>query len=253
MPAIVRPHLGMLGMEPIRAMLEYARMRFMEDDGASASGDGHAVVFFPGLGTDFRFTTPLIQHCKRAGFACHDWGRGINTGPEGNALEWLRDLAAEVAERVRDHQDTVSLVGWSLGGLYAREVAKIIPHRVRQVITIGSPIARVAHSTNVGWLYQWLHGAPVAVDRRLARSLRTPPPVPTTSIYSRSDGVVAWKACLEVDGPTTENIEVDSSHLGLVWHPEVLSIVAERLSQRAGAWAPRRKSYSSAMPQIQAA
>ena len=252
MRAIVRPHLGMLGMEPIRAMLEYARMRLMNDDGV-ASGDGHPVVFFPGLGTDFRFTTPLIQHCKRVGYVCHDWGRGINTGPAGNPLEWLRDLALETAHRVRDHQETVSLVGWSLGGLYAREVAKIIPHRVRQVITIGSPIARVAHSTNVGWLYQWLHGAPATVDRRLAKNLRTPPPVPTTSIYSRSDGVVAWKACLEAEGPMTENVEVDSSHLGLVWHPDVLAIVAERLSQTAGTWAPRRSSSSSATQQAKAA
>ena len=134
-----------------------------------------------------------------------------------------------------------------------KQVAKIIPHRVRQVITIGSPIARVAHSTNVGWLYQWLHGGPATMDRRLAKNLRTPPPVPTTSIYSRSDGVVAWKACLEAEGPMTENVEVDSSHLGLVWHPDVLAIVAERLSQTAGTWAPRRSSSSSATQQAKAA
>ena len=235
----------MLGIEPVRAMLEYARMRFMDDGGVSP-GDGHAVVFFPGLGTDVRFTTPIIQHCRRLGYACYDWGRGMNTGPAGNPTPWLRGLAGEIGAMVDKHRETVSLVGWSLGGLYAREIAKHIPNRVRQVITIGSPFASIADSTNVGWLYEWLAGAPAAVDQRLAKSLKTPPPVPTTSIYSRSDGVVAWKACLEVCGPRAENVEVDSSHLGLVWHPEVLRIVAERLAQRAGSWAPRERRQQEA-------
>jgi hypothetical protein len=136
------------------------------------------------------------------------------------------------------HKQRVTLIGWSLGGLYAREIAKAIPARVRQVITLGSPIANVAHSTNVGWLYEMPNGGTTTIDSRLAKTLQTPPPVPTTSIYSRSDGVVAWKACIARRGAFTENIEVNSSHLGLVWHPDVMSIVANRLAQREGSWTP---------------
>ena len=136
------------------------------------------------------------------------------------------------------HKERVTLIGWSLGGLYAREIAKVIPTRIRQVITLGSPLANVATSTHVGWLYEMLNGGTTTIDSRLAKTLRTPPPVPTTSIYSRSDGVVAWKACVAGRGAFTENIEVDSSHLGLVWHPDVMSIVANRLAQREGRWSP---------------
>jgi hypothetical protein len=235
--SLSRPHLGMLGIEPIRAMLEFARMHFM-DDGGHWAGDRHPIVLFPGLGADRRYMAPLTKFCERRGYVCYDWGRGTNTGPAGDISQWLRALSTELAATVSGHKQRVTLIGWSLGGLYAREVAKAIPTRVRQVITLGSPIANVAHSTNVGWLYEMLNGGTTTIDSQLARTLQTPPPVPTTSIYSRSDGVVAWKACVARRGAFTENIEVNSSHLGLVWHPEVMRIVANRLAQREGSWTP---------------
>jgi pimeloyl-ACP methyl ester carboxylesterase len=227
----------MLGIEPLRAMLEFARMHFM-DDGEDSIGDRHAVVLFPGLGADHRYMAPLAKYCERRGYACYDWGRGRNTGPTGDIAQWLSDLSTDIDAMVKGHRERVSLIGWSLGGLYAREVAKALPTRIRQVITLGTPFINVSGSTNVGWLYEMLNGGTVAIDPRLAKRLRTPPPVPTTSIYSRSDGVVAWKACVAGRGPLAENIEVDSSHLGLVWHPDVMSIVANRLAQREGNWTP---------------
>jgi alpha-beta hydrolase superfamily lysophospholipase len=225
----------MLGIEPLRAILEFARMHLMNHEDYS-EGDGHAVVLFPGLGADHRYMAPLAKHCERLGYVCYDWGRGANTGPTGSPGAWLLDLANDVAEMVRHHPEGVSLIGWSLGGLYAREIAKALPHRIRQVITLGSPFANVSGSTNVGWLYEMVNGGSTAISRRFAKTLTMPPPVPTTSIYSRSDGVVAWEACVAGPGPLAENIEVDSSHLGLVWHPDVLRIVADRLGQREGTW-----------------
>jgi pimeloyl-ACP methyl ester carboxylesterase len=140
----------------------------------------------------------------------------------------------------------VTLIGWSLGGLYAREIAKALPHRVRQVITLGTPFARIANSTNVQWLFELLSGTSAAVDTALARRLAAAPPVPTTSIYSRSDGVVAWQACVAKPSPLAENVEVESSHLGLIWHPDVLRIVADRLAQPPGDWRPWRDAQLAA-------
>ena len=234
---LTRPHLGMFALEPLRAALEFARLQFTSEE-APASGDGHAVVLFPGLAADHRAMAPLAKHCERLGYVTHDWGRGYNTGPAGKPLAWLRELAAEVADALPADPKSISLIGWSLGGLYAREIAKAMPERVRQVITLGTPFARLADSTNVQWLFELLNGSRSAVDASLARTLRTPLPVPTTSIYSRSDGVVAWQACVGKPGPHSENIEVESSHLGLVWHPDVLRIVGDRLAQRPGHWQP---------------
>ena len=150
----------------------------------------------------------------------------------------MRELSLDIARIIKPHPDGVSLIGWSLGGLYAREVAKSLSADVRQVITLGSPFADVSGSTNIGWLFELLSGGPIAVDEQFSAMLKTPPPVPTTSIYSRSDGVVGWQACVLDAGAHAENIEVDSSHLGLVWHPDVLRIVADRLAQRRRKWKP---------------
>ncbi|MET0382376.1 MAG: alpha/beta hydrolase, partial [Burkholderiaceae bacterium] len=127
-------------------------------------------------------------------------------------------------------------VGWSLGGIYAREIAKMLPNAVRQVVTLGTPFAGNGDENNVAWLYKLLNGSAPVVDARLAQRLRTTPPVPTTSIYSRSDGVVAWQTCLLDRSLEAENVEVEGSHIGLPWNPQVLHIVADRLRQPEGAW-----------------
>jgi len=233
------PHLGLFVIEPVRAIVEYARAHW-EPLGGRSVGDGHAVVLFPGLGADHNYMSALARHCTRLGYATHHWGRGRNTGPAGSSTkDWLRALADDIEGLVSSHRESMTLIGWSLGGLYAREVAKALPGRVRQVITLGTPSANLAESTNAGWLYEKLSGGSTSVSRDLAVSLKQPPPVPTTSIYSRSDGVVAWEACQIAVGPSAENIEVESSHLGLVWHPEVWKIIADRLSQVEGEWSPR--------------
>jgi hypothetical protein len=235
---IESPHIGMLALEPLRALLEFARLQLTDATASSADGDGHAVVLFPGLGADHRFMDPLARHCERLGYDVLHWGRGRNTGPDGDAVTWLHALGHEIDALIPARHDSATLIGWSLGGLYAREIAKAMPKRVRQVITLGTPFARIANSTNVQWLYEFLSGASAPVDAAFARRLAAPPPVPTTSIYSRSDGVVAWQACVGRPSPLAENIEVESSHLGLIWHPDVLRIVSDRLAQRPGKWKP---------------
>ena len=232
------PPLTLLAREPVRAALEYARMRFMPRD-ALPTGDGHPVVVFPGLGADHRAVAPLVRHCAALGYAAYDWGRGLNRGPNGDVQRWLDRLTGHVRRLIARHDTTATLIGWSLGGIYAREIAKRTDG-IRQVIAIGAPFAGTPAQTNAVWLYRLLSGQAPIVHRDLARRLRAPPPVPVTSIYSRSDGVVAWQACREIRSRRTENIEVDSSHLGLVCHRDVHAIIADRLAQPDGAWRPWR-------------
>ena len=229
------PSLGLLGMEPLRACFEYAGMHLM-DRSLLPAGDGHPVVFFPGLATDRRAIAPLRNCCERLGYSVYDWELGFNTGPQGLIDEWLQGLVRHVEAVSAEHGRPASLVGWSLGGIYAREIAKMAPASVRQVVTLGTPFASTGQETNVGWLYNALNGSPPALDAALSMRLRTTPVVPTTSVYSRSDGVVSWKACLLRPTRRAENIEVDGSHIGLPWNPKVIRVVADRLAQAEGAW-----------------
>jgi pimeloyl-ACP methyl ester carboxylesterase len=230
------PPLSLLGLEPVRAALEYLGARLMDRSGLPP-GDGHAVLLFPGLAANETCLKPLAALCSELGYEACDWGRGFNTGPGEHIDEWLVELADEVEQVARRRQRSVSLIGWSLGGLYVREIARLRPGIVRQVITLGSPFAGDGDATNVGWLYRMLSGQPSTLDPALAARLRSTPPVPTTSIYSRSDGVVAWQACIDpCEHDRAENLEVEASHIGLVWHPGVWRIVADRLGQREGAW-----------------
>ena len=233
------PSLALTSFEAARAAIEYAGMRLM-DKSTLPQGDGHPVVLFPGLASDQHAIRPLKEFCQRLGYDAFDWGRGFNTGPKGNPDRWLDALADEVLARVPGHAERISLIGWSLGGIYAREVAKRLGTRARQVITIGTPFAGTSDQTRAGLVYRLLNGGrePV-IDQAMQRRLRVAPPVPTTSIYSRTDGVVAWQACIqEGSSPQIENIEVTGSHCGLGWNAEVYRVVADRLRQPHGRWRP---------------
>ena len=233
-----RPSLSLLGSEPIRAAIEFVSYQF-SGPSAPAQGDGHAVILFPGLGSDGTPLIPLRNHCRALGYHAVDWGRGFNTGPSGSVDAWLGELSDHVDDLIGDHHQSASLVGWSLGGLYARELGKRLSSRVRQVITIGTPFNGAADHTNVGWLYKLLNGSAPKPDGELLSRLRTPPPVPTTSIYSRTDGVVAWQSCVHArPARRVEDVEVSGSHIGMGWNSAVLAVVADRLRQKPGRWRP---------------
>ena len=238
---ISRPALTLLGTEPWRAALEFLAFKthdFTQEKPVSA-GDGHPVIIFPGLATDGAAVGPLRDYCESLGYNAIDWGKGYNTGPKGNTEAWLADLASHTAELLNGHHDTATLIGWSLGGLYAREVSKLLTSQVRQVITIGTPFNAEADYTNVGWLFRLLSGTSAAIDPVLSRRLRTPPPLPTTSIYSRSDGVVAWQTCCHAKpSRQVQDIEIRGSHIGMGWNPAVLQIVGDRLAQPPARWRP---------------
>lgn len=234
--SIQRPSLALLGAEPFRAAMEFAWHKIGRSD-ATKPGDGHPVVIFPGLGADGSSVATLRDHCRSLGYDAFDWGRGFNTGPKGDLDDWLHGLASQVDELLAGHTQQATLIGWSLGGLYAREVGKLMAPRIRQVITIGTPFNAEADHTNVGWLFRLLSGSSSAINPALSRRLRTPPPLRTTSIYSRSDGVVAWQTCRHgTRSSLVHDIEVGGSHIGMGWNRDVLAAVVDRLGQQAGPW-----------------
>jgi pimeloyl-ACP methyl ester carboxylesterase len=233
-----RPSLALLGAEPFRAAMEFARHRLGRAHDAQP-GDGHPVVIFPGLGARGGSVATLRAHCRSLGYDAFDWGQGFNTGPQGNLDAWLHALKSQVVDLLDGHAQPATLIGWSLGGIYAREIGKLMAQRVRQVITIGTPFNAEADHTNVGWLFRLLSGNSAAVEPALSQRLRTPPPLRTTSIYSKSDGVVAWQTCRhDKRSRLVHEIEVDGSHLGLGWNRDVLAAVADRLGQQVGPWRP---------------
>jgi pimeloyl-ACP methyl ester carboxylesterase len=198
------------------------------------AGDGHPVLVFPGLIASDVTTAPLRSFLEGRGYAAYGWDLGTNKGPQHGVLEACRKRVATIHKR---HKRKVSLIGWSLGGLYAREFAKEVPKQVRLVITLGTPFTGHPKATNAWRLYERVTGHKIGAPE-IHEPLRVPPPVPTTSIFSRSDGVVAWQCCIEKEGPMHENIEVEASHFGIGFSPLTWYAIADRLAQPEGKWRP---------------
>jgi pimeloyl-ACP methyl ester carboxylesterase len=230
------PPLALLAAEPLRALFDALGGHL----GSSPSpvGDGHPVIVYPGLAAGALATSHLRSFLKGCNFTVHDWESGVNTGHSGELDEWLGELVGRVHELQRRHGRKVSLVGWSLGGVYAREIARRAPDAVRQVITLATPFNSLRRGNHAGAMYRIFKPAGTRISRAVEARLRETPPVPTTSIYSKSDGIVAWRGCIERETGRSENIEVSASHLGMVSHPQVLRIIAERLAQPEGQWRP---------------
>jgi hypothetical protein len=201
-------------------------------------GDGHAVLLIPGFGADERLMRPLRTALLRLGYAAEDWGLGRNLGMRP-AIRTV--LAGKFESMATMSGRKVSIIGWSLGGVFARELARATPHQVRGVITLGSPINRRPDANNMMKLFRLANGGRAPrLDREGFERRRVAPPVPCTAIYSRGDGIVAWEACMEEAASNTRNVEVRGSHFGLVVNLEVLSVVARVLASDADELSDRR-------------
>ncbi len=219
-----------------RAPLEYAASVALSPWLRRAPrGDGHAVLVLPGLGANDISTAPMRRFLRSLGYAVYPWRQGFNLGPRTGVLEGCSQTLQALVERRGGKP--VSLVGWSLGGLYAREIAKMHPELTRCVVTLGTPFTGHPKATNAWRFYELASGQSVHDPEQLAQ-MRITPSVPTTSIFSRSDGIVAWRNSLNPDGPLSENIEVVASHIGLGVSPVALYALADRLAQDPAHWRP---------------
>ena len=209
---------------------------------AVGRGDRHPVLVLPGFTTSDSAMRPMRWFLRGQGYWVHGWGLGSNVGPTPEVVAGLTERLVSLHAR---HGVKVSLVGISLGGIFARELARLHPAAVRQVITLGSPFRlrpRPGDRSNVSYLYERLAYRYVSMtdDADVEEDERAPLEMPVTSIYSRSDGVAPWSACLEVASGQRENIEVQSSHSGLAVHPAALMAVADRLALPEDSWTPFR-------------
>jgi pimeloyl-ACP methyl ester carboxylesterase len=195
-------------------------------------GDGHPVLALPGFLASDLSMAPLRRYLTELGYDAHAWQMGRNLGGLSRVRAALRERLAAI------HASTgrkVSVVGWSLGGVYARDLALHAPEMVRYVMTLGSPFANDVRATNATKLYEMLSGETVGDDPGFLEAIAGELPMPATSIYSRADGVVNWRTCLLRPSAKAENIEVYlASHVGLGVNPAVLWAVADRLAQQEG-------------------
>ena len=247
---IHRPSTLLALAEAPRAMLELSWLSIIAPLLRQAPrGDGHPVLVLPGFVTSDRSTRLLRRYLADLGYDAHGWELGRNLGPKAIGMRGER-LTRRLLSVHRATRSKVSLVGWSLGGVMARELARSAPHAVRQVITLGSPFTGNPHASTVSHLYERLTGDVIdsgLMAERLALG-STPPPVPSTAIFSRTDGIVAWRNCVEPRGEQTDNIEVRASHCGMGVNPAVMYAVADRLARPEGQWSPfHRKGWRAAV------
>ena len=198
----------------------------------AARGDGHPVLVLPGLTAGDSTTWPLRKFVERCGYTVYPWEMGLNCGPRDGVVH---KLLARIRRIERDHGRKLSLIGWSLGGAMARVLAVREPKRVRSVITLGSPLTGHPKATNAWRLFEYVSGVR-ADDPRLRALMSRHPPVPSTSILSKSDGIVSWPMSLIPQNEQSENIEVNASHFGMGANPAVLWAIADRLAQPEGQW-----------------
>lgn len=234
------PSRASLLTEPPRAGLDVAALAATWPFLATARrGDGHPVLVLPGLMTGDPATFVLRTALRALGHNVSGWSLGINRGPTGRVVQTLRERLDRLH---RTSGRRVSLVGWSLGGLYAQELARAAPSSVRGLVTLGTPVVRwtpwVRTASGIVDAGSRLLGGAGALPRPWAErgSLR----VPATSVYTRADGIVHWSSCRYEVRARRENVEVRGSHLGLACNPAVLWLLADRLGMPEDAWAPFR-------------
>ncbi len=203
-------------------------------------GRGRPVLVLPPFGTSDRYTQPLRLLLQTLGYRAEGWELGHNLGRTPAVVDGIPRRLLELSDVTGM---PVSIIGWSMGGVLARELAREYPDSVRQVIGLGAPF-RLRHDdadkSNASMLYEMVRAlqAEPSASMLLHEHERGPMLVPSTSIFSRSDGVVSWRACIDDDRPRAENIEVVGSHCGLGHNPAAVVAVLDRLGQPDGEWAP---------------
>jgi pimeloyl-ACP methyl ester carboxylesterase len=198
-------------------------------------GDGHAVMVLPGFLAGDRYNAALRRFLAKLDYRVYGWGLGQNLGPRDGVLEALESRLNDLVER---HGEPVSLIGHSLGGIFARELARAYPDKVRQVVSLGSPFGEGRMTASIpARLFVALNPPEeLPIDQDL---LADAPPVPTTAIYSKGDGIVNWKTALQRNGHSeTQSIRVRGSHCGMTFNPSIWYLIAQLLAVSADQWSP---------------
>jgi pimeloyl-ACP methyl ester carboxylesterase len=224
------PRIGLV-REPL-GMLELPRLLLNGPSlAAQPRGNGEPVVVLPGFGASDTSTFVLRSYLGLLGYEARGWGLGRNTGDVRGFVPRVIALTARLAEKCGA---PVRLIGWSLGGVIARETARERPDLVARVVTLGSPVVGGPKYTLVADTYRRQGFDLDAIEAAVAERNRIPIRVPVTAIYSRYDGVVAWRACVDESSASAEHVEVTTTHLGLGFAADVYRIIAQRLARGDG-------------------
>ncbi len=232
------PSRALLFTEPSRATAEFGSFILSAPLlRRAARGDGHTVLVLPGFLADDRSTTVLRGYLRTLGYRASGWDLGRNVGPAPDILEGMEQRLLDLAESAGT---PVSIVGWSLGGMFARALGREHPERIRQIVTLASPFRSDApigsHATRSFERLAHIHVPHTELPA--AETDQDPLEVPVAAVYTKGDGVVAWQSCIQDEGHRRENIEVLGSHCGLGHNPMTMWVVADRLAQPVGAWSP---------------
>ncbi len=227
------PSLGLLLTEPARGLADLVTLPLLAPWLSIAPrGDGHGVLVLPGLLASDSSTTVLRRFLRLLGYQVRGWDLGRNNGPTDEVLDGLPVMLADFAGQTGR---PVSLVGWSLGGIYAREMARQHAEQVRQVITLGSPFAmtdiRQSYADRAYRRRASTHASGRVPD---LKQISQPITVPSTAVYSRRDGIVSWQACVVPETELHTNVEVRCAHLGFGVDPATLWLIADRLAVPPG-------------------
>ena len=189
-------------------------------------GTKQPVLFLPGLKAGDASNLPMRSYLRQRNFRTFGWELGTNNGDVEGNLPAVIARAEALYDRCKE---PLNLVGWSLGGVLARELARERPELVAHVITYGTPVVGGPLYTSVSGVYSQEEREAIAAI--VAERNLIPINVPITALYSKNDGIVAWEACIDTFSPDVENIQVRSSHIGMGIDPDVWEIVASRLAR----------------------
>lgn len=187
----------------------------------------YPIVLFPGFGTSERALFLLNRYLKDIGAEVFDWGIGRNHG-------YVPDLLAQMVDQIRtlsaQRETRLHLVGWSLGGYIAREVARELPEAVAKVVTLGTPVVGGPKYTTIGAMYAKWGFDLDAMEKDVASREANPIQNEILAIYSKGDNIVSWQACVDQTSPQVRHVEVPGSHLGLVVNAQAYAHIKSFLS-----------------------
>lgn len=208
-----------------RVRSKYYRMTYKPQ----THGDNRPILVIPGIVTSDRSTSALRIFLDKLGYTSYPWGQGVNMGQYENHLPALAQVIQEIHNK---HDHKVTLIGWSLGGIYARELGKEVPDAIEEIITMGSPFSGIMVPNHATWLFNLvlkIKQKPPP-DPAWVQTIPTPAPVKTTALFTKQDGIVPWEACKEQDcDHLHRNVEVKGSHTGLGYNKEVYEVIEKVL------------------------
>lgn len=251
-----KPKLKNFFTETARAVKEYRVLNQARDllDQHTPRGNGQPVLIIPGYGGSDITSRLLRSFLESKGYAPYGWEDGVNLGLDDKTAH---KMAMHLEAIYKKHGTKVALIGHSLGGIYARELARAYPHKVSTVITMGTPIGiglnKNSPTTVIKAFFERTNpnNKILLGDDLLLKQILTPPDkIPTTSLYTRNDGIVHWSSCINPPAPLAENIEISNlytspnpiaraSHTGLIINPLAFVVIADRLHYASkGSWKP---------------